>query len=357
LNGRPVRGQAIGFAEVPNFHVAVARRADPSLENRPVLVGGDPEKRGKVVAASFDLQTLGIEVGMPLGEALNRAPDAVWVQTDMATAREVSGLCRSAVRQEVEALELDGLAGFYWEASMDPKESISLARRIAERVEARTRLSLRVGVAPVRFAARWAAEDSGSKRARVIGEDELDDYLLGQPLDRFPGVGPKTAARLAELGATDVPSLRALGLERLEVLLGNHGRSLWLLACGEDPKPLRVRRHPTTLSREKSFALDEIAPPELNENLGALAESLGLALLREGLGAGRIALRLTLDDTRTLTRSCSFDEPVSAAGPLTRAAQELLTRATPEVRRVRKLGLVVAGLEIQGAEDRQLGLF
>jgi len=181
--------------------------------------------------------------------------------------------------------------------------------------------------------------------------------LLGQPIERFPGVGPKTAARLAELGASDVSSLRDLGLERLEILLGNHGRSLWMLACGNDPKPLRVKRHPATLSREKSFPESTLDLPEVVASLDRLAESLADALLREGLGAGRIAMRLTLGDSRTLTRSQTLPHPITSGSQLADAARDLLMRAETEACAVRKLGLIVAGLEVQGAEDRQLGLF
>jgi DNA polymerase-4 len=357
VNARFGRGKAIGFAEVPDFHVAVARGADPSLAERPVLVGGDPEKRGKVLASSPDLHSLGIVGGMALDEALDRAPDAVWVQTDMARAREISGMFRAAVRQEIEAVELEGLGGFYWEASADAAESLGLAERVASRVHESIGMKLRVGVAPVRFAARWAAKDAGSEGACILVEGDFDAYLLRQPIERFPGVGPKTAARLAELGAADVASLRALGFDRLQILLGNHGRALWMLACGDDPKPLRVRRHPTTLSREKSLSEAGRSQQEVSTRLVGLAESLGLALLREGLGAGRIALRLTLDDSRSVTRSQTLPEPISSAGPLAAAARTLLTRADVEVGQIRKLGLVVAGLEIRGAEERQLGLF
>jgi DNA polymerase IV len=357
MNGRSRPRRAIGFAEVPDFHVAVARRADPSLLDRAILVGGDPRKRGKVLASSADLQKLGVGPGMPLSEALDRAPAAVWVHTDMAHAREVSGLFRATVRKEIEALELDGLGGFFWEASSQRDESLALAERVEARVRTTLGLPLRIGIAPVRFAARWAAEDAGVAGACVIDDDEFDAYLTRQPIERFPGVGPKTAARLAELGASDVPSLRALGRERLEVLLGNHGRALWLLACGTDEKPLRAKRHPKTLSREKSIADSRHDPAGIVANLEILAASLGSVLVREGLGAGRVALRLTLDDSRTLTRSQTLSAVVSSAGELAVAARGLLARADVNSASVRKLALVVAGLEIQGAKERQLGLF
>jgi len=362
MSPRTRRSASVGFAEVPDFHVEVVRRADPDLRDQSVLVGGDPAKRGKVVAASSDLRRLGVIEGMGLDEALGRAPDARWVRTNMRDARELSGLLRAAIRQEVDAVEVDGLAGFYFRAPSRPDTAIELAGRLEARVAERTGLPLRLGVAPARFAARLAAEDAGASGTTVIGLDEFEDYLLRQPIERLPGVGPKTAARLAELGATDIPSLRGLGLDRLEVLLGNHGRALWLLASGEDPKPLRVKRHPATLSREETLSGRDASglKNEANgviESLTRLAASLEQALRRDGLQARRIALRLTTLDEQTVTRSRSLDAAVSGASELISAAQDLLTRVGADDVAVRRVGLILKGLEISGAEDRQLELF
>jgi DNA polymerase-4 len=348
---------AVGFAEVAEFHVEVARRADPAMAERSLLVGGDPTKRGKVVAASEDLLERGIVQGMSLAEALDRAPEAHWVRTDVRRARAVSGELRAAVREEIEEVEVVGLAGFYMRAPRPRDAALAMAARLESRVMERTGLPLRIGIAPARFAARLAAEDAGRSGARAIAADEFEAYLMRQPVERLPGVGPKTAARLAELGAVDIPGLRDLGLARLEVLLGNHGRSLWLLACGEDPKPLRVKRHPSTLSREETLENPSEDPAELAASILRLAESLESALRRDGLYAGRIALRLTGLDERTVTRSCTLAAPMGSAAGLSQAAQDLLARIDLGGRAVRRSGLVLKGLEIRGAEDRQLDLF
>lgn len=362
MNARGRHSGSVGFAEVPDFHVEVVRQASPELSKRSILVGGDPAKRGKVVAASADLRALGIIEGMAVEEALARAPDASWVRTDLRRAREVSGLLRAAIRQEVDAVEVDGLAGFYLLAPSGLDAAIELAEKLERRVAERTGLPLRFGVAPARFAARMAAEDAGLRGATVICKDDFENYLLRQPIERLPGVGPKTAARLAELGATNMRSLRDLGRERLEILMGNHGRSLWMLACGEDPKPLRVKRHPTTLSREETLSESEALEPNsvgirLRETVARLAERLGLALERDGLGSCRIALRLTFADERTLTRSRSMDSPIAGTNQLISAAQELLAKVEADGRAVRRVGLILRGLENSGATNEQLDLF
>jgi len=345
---------SVGFVEVPDFHVEVARRASPEPGGRPLIVGGDPTKRGKVRALSPELRARGLREEMPMREALERAPDARPVRTDMSLARELSGRLRAAVRQEVDAVEIEGLFGFYIEAPQGSEEALELVHRLVEAVEQATGLPLRCGVAPARFAARWAAEDAGRQGARVIDRNDFEAYLLRQPIERLPGVGPKTAARLAELGVVDLPGLRGLGQDRLEILLGNHGRGLWLLACGEDPKPLRARRHPATLSREATFGR---ARGALHPGLGRLVGRLATALRREGLRASRIALRVTSEKGRTVTRSCVLAHPTDEVRPLEETAGVLLERTGIPESAVRKAGLTLAGLEPVGSEDRQLDLF
>ena len=348
----------VGFAEVADFHVAVARQRAPEFGARSLIVGGEPSKRGKLLALSPELRSEGLAEGMLMEDALRRMPSVQWVRTDMRRARELSGRLRAAVRREVDAVATEGLAGFYLEAPESRPEALELTRRLAASVERETGLPLRVGVAPASFVARWAAEDAGESGACVIDHSEFEAYLLRQPLERLPGVGPKTRMRLAELGVVDIPGLRALGPERLGVLLGPHGSTLWQLACGEDPRPLRLKRHPESLSREVTFGLETRDDPrKLESGLERLAENLEAALRRDGLKAGRIALRVTGPEARTVTRSRPLDPPVAEAQPFLAAARILLERTGIPPESVRKAGLVVAGFEISGAEDRQLELF
>ena len=190
MNARGGGSKPVGFIEVPDFHVEVARLADPALEACPLIVGGDPEKRGKVLAASPELQANGIVEGMASSEALDRAPAARWVRTDMARAREISGQLRAAVRREIDAVETEGLEGFYLEAPIAREAALDLARRLEASVADATGLPLRFGVAPARFAARLAAEDAGRSGACIVGLEEFEAYLVRQPIERLPGVGP-----------------------------------------------------------------------------------------------------------------------------------------------------------------------
>ncbi|MFO0687682.1 MAG: hypothetical protein U0900_03150 [Myxococcota bacterium] len=356
MSPRPTRTSPVGFAEVPDFHVAVARRLKPELADQSVIVGGDPAKRGRVVGLTAELRASGVEEGMAVAEALARAPGARWVRTDMQAAREMSGHLRAAIRREIGAVETSGLAAFYFRAPGDPTEAQRLGDQLVALVESETGLPLRVGIAPARFAALLVAEDVGARGVGVWTADDFEARLAALPVERLPSVGPKTTTRLLELGVTTVAGLRELGAERLELLLGSAGRALWLLAGGEDPKPLRVRRHPTTLSREEKLE-DGAGPAVLEAVIARLSTRLEKALRRDGLWAGRIALRLTAVDARSLTRSRALWPPATNAADIAAAARDLFDRADPKPAALRRIAIVLKGLEIAGAEDRQLDLF
>lgn len=355
MSPRTRHKEPVGHAVVPDFHVAVACADRPELGSSPVLVGGDPRKRGRIVGLTSDLRRLGIAEGMGVAEALARAPSARWVRTDMARAREVSGHLRAAMRRAIGAVECAGLAGFYFRAPADSAVAYALGERLVALVDTELGLGLRVGVAPARFAAALVAEDVGTRGVAVLTPEALEAYLLALGVERLPAVGPKTTSRLLELGVKDVAGLRALGPERLELLLGSGGRALWLLANAEDPKPLRVRRHPTTLSREEKLPAGD--PGVFEGVVARLATRLELALRRDGLGASRIALRLTSADARSRTRSRGLWPPAMSAGDVAAAARDLFERAEIEPGTLRRVGIVLKGLEVAGAESRQLDLF
>jgi len=356
MSPRPTRSSPVGYAEVADFHVAVARRARPELAREAVIVGGDPAKRGRVVGLTPDLRARGVEEGMGVAEALALAPTARWVRTDMQAARETSGHLRAAVRRVIGAVETSGLSGFYFRAPSDPGEARRLGEELVALVGSETGLPLRVGIAPSRFAAPIVAEDVGEQGVGLIEGEAFDAFLGALPVERLAAVGPKTTSRLLELGVTTVAGLRELGAERLELLLGAAGRSLWLVAGGEDPKPLRVRRHPTTLSREEKLPGAE-APAVLEAVIARLSTRLEKALRRDGLWAGRIALRLTPADARSLTRSRALWPPATSAADIAAAARALLDRSDASPGALRRIAIVLKGLEIAGAEDRQLDLF
>lgn len=349
------------YAEVPDFYAAVERSANAALRERPVVVGGDPAKRGVVQSASRDARAAGVELGMRVAEALVACPDAMALRTDMKRYRGVDEALRRCLWKVVPALERAALGAFYFhgdDALRDPAEALPLAARLRGEVASALALELRVGIAPVKFLAKLAAEEAGQGGLLQILAGAEAAFLEQLPVERLPGVGPKTRKSLAEaLGIATVGQLLDAAPPRLEEVLGNHGLRILEYAHGRDDEPVRAARHPRSLSCEHTFPAAQLDRSRLWEQLQDLARSLEEKLERQGLLAGCVGLKVRYADSGTENRSQTVARPVATAQAIYELALALLERTHAGARPVQRLGLAASKLAPEGASDRQLELF
>ena len=346
------------YAAVPGFYAEIERSRHPGLRDRPVIVGGHPRKRGVVLAATADALGEGIRVGMTTLEALERCPRARILRTDMPYYRQVAKRLRGCLATISEPLEPEGLGAAY----LDLNGRVTDAREIAYLARLRVRealgVSLLAGVAPLRFAARLAAEDAGAEQLRVVTCDELAAFLDPLPVARLPGVGPHTAARLAAIDVHRVADILALGREEMERLLGVHGFAIWAAATGQIDAGVRAGRYPRSVSREVT-----LPPPCSGEAptpgvvLATLATDVARDLGLEGMRAYRLALRLRFADGGRVTRTRSTGRPLATPRELLAVGEVLLGRADVAERAVRHMGLIATRLERRASGAEQLPLF
>jgi len=348
--------RSILFAEVPCFYAAIERGRAPALAERPVIVGGDPRKRGVVLAASPEALVVGVALDMPVVEALRLCPQARAVRTDMALYRDVSRRLFACLRRGIQGIETYGMAGAYVDAS-GAADAISLADDLCGRVRAELDLPMRIGVASGKFLARLAAEEAGAEGVRRVDPGAEGAFLRPLPASRLDGVGRKTAATLAERGAHTIGGVVTLGVDRLEEAFGTHGRRIFALASGRDEAPVRASGNPQSLSREITIRGEGADGGVLGEHLLDLARQLEGELARQGLVAGRVALKVRYADRGTQTRSRVLGGPLRSAPGLHEAALRLLERTQASSRPVRGLGLQLGKLAPPAESDRQLDLF
>ena len=349
--------RVILYAEVPNFYASIERADHPALVARAVIVGGDPRKRGLVQSATADAQAAGVRLEMSMIEALQLCPLARAFRTNMTRYREVSRRLHAWLRQGFERLEPAGLGSAFFDLSGAAEPPQAIADRLQQIVQRELGLPLRVGIGSGKVIARLAAEEAGEGGIRRVQPGEERRFLSLLPVTRLEGVGEKTAAKLAELGARRIGEIPSIGRERLERSLGTHGLRILAFAEGRDDRLVRATRHPQSVSREATLALESRDTGVLAEHLQDLSQHLAAELQRQGLSATRVALKLRFADQGGGTRSTTLATPTAHSRDLQEAAFELLGRTEAGVRPVRSLRLQLAGLTLQGAEDRQLDLF
>ena len=333
------------YAEVPRFYAEVERARDPELAGRPVVVGGDPRKRGLVQSATDDALAEGVQLGMPVLDALQRCPRARALHTNMRRYREAATRLRACLRRAAERLEPAGLGAAYLDPERREEPLLAVAAELRKRVAEEVGLPLRVGIAPAKVLARLAAEEAGPEGVREVRAGEVADFLAPLAVTRLPGVGPRTATRLAELGVTNVRQLVALGLAILE------------LAQGRGPARVRAASHPRSLSLESTLVQPELDLGVLRERLADLSTRLAEALRLDSLAAGRVGVKVRFADQETTTRSRTLTQPARTAAQLEEAAQDLLERTGAGARPVRLVGLSLSSLVRSRRDDRQLQLF
>ncbi len=349
---------AVLFAEVPQFYALVERADDPALARRPVLVGGDPRKRGLVQAATPDALAAGVRLDMPVAEALALCPRARALPTDMRRYREVSRRLFARLREAFARLEPSGLGAAYAALPAVGPEQGERFRELAAGIRDELGLPLRAGIASGKFLARLAASHAEAGELRRVPAGEEASFLGPLPVSELEGVGQKTAALLAELGARHISDLVALGREPLEQALGNHGLRIFALACGRDDVPVRAAAHSQSLSREVRIdAAVAGDAAQLAEVVHDLARRLEEELRVQRLVASKLVVKLRFADGMPASRSLTLAAPAAAAAELSRIALELVERGGGAARPLRGLGIQLAKLSPAADRDRQLPLF
>lgn len=348
------------FAFVPGFYAEAERVRDVSLRDRPVIVGGDPRKRGLVQSATPDALSAGVLVGMEVLVALGHCPVARAVPTDMKHYREVSGRLRALLQDGEGAVEPLGLDSAFIEPSAGVRAAGGVepwATQLRERVREELGLPLKVGIAQLKFLARIAAEDAGTDGILRIGSGEESTYLHPLSVSRLPGVGPRTIATLAEHGVVHVADLLTLEVSQLEEVLGNHGLRILGFAKGRDESVLHARRSRKSLSREFTFSDPEVDRGAIDERLQRLAQEAIAALQQEGLVGRRISVRAGYEGGEWNTRTRTLGRAPMSVSEIYAVAVALLELTQVGTRPVRRLGLSIAELSPQSERDRQLELF
>ncbi len=331
-----------GHIDCDAFYVAIELGRHPELRGRPVVVAGNGP-RAVVTTASYEARRYGVGSAMPASRARRLCPQAVFLAPDFTTYRDVSARLMGLVRAHVERVEVVGLDEAYLdlEGLYSPRAAM---RRLVAEISGTLRLTCSVGIGPNKLVAKVASDAEKPAGFVVLSRQEACVRFAASPPGLIPGIGPKTAKRLAALGLT---TLAAVGSAPQELLVGrfgpNLGRELGRRARFEHDGEVGAARKVISESRERTFDTDISDPSELREVLSRMAGEL-CANLAANRRAGRtIGIKVRLDDFTTVTRARTVTEPTRDRALVASVALGLLEDYSPP-RPVRLLGVRMAGL-------------
>lgn len=348
--------RSIIHADLDAFYASVEVLDDPSLRGRPVIVGGRPDERGVVSAASYEARRYGVQSAMPLRTAARRCPHGVFLPGRPDRYRELSERVMAIFASYtplVEPISLD-------EAFLDVSGSAAvfgdgetIARQIKRRVLDEVGLVVSVGVATNKLCAKVASDLRKPDALVIVPPGEEAAFLAPLPIRRLWGVGPQAQAALADYGVTTIGQLAALSPGTLNRRFGRHGDDLSARARGIDRSPVQPFHAPKSIGHEHTFSIDTGDVGRLEATLLDLAESVAGRLRRHDLVAGAVQLKLRYEGFETLTRQAPLPSQTHESDVLYDTAVALLRRTLVAERAVRLIGLTAIAL----TDAQQLTLF
>jgi DNA polymerase IV len=333
---------SVAHLDADAFYVSIELCRHPELRGKPVVVAGSGP-RAVVTTASYEARRYGVGSAMPAAKARRLCPEAVVLPPDFPTYREVSRRIMDLVRTHVERVEVVGLDEAYLDLSGLYSPRAAMRRLVAE-IAAATQLVCSVGIGPNKLVAKVASDAEKPAGFVVLTREQACARFAQSPPGLIPGIGPKTAARLAELGLNTLQAVGAAPERLLVERFGpNLGRDLSRRARFEHDGEVGAARKVVSESRERTFDEDVRDPAALREALQRMSGELCASLVTNGRRGRTIGIKVRLDDFSTVTRVRTLSEPTCDVERVTGVALTLLREYAP-TRPVRLLGVRVAGL-------------
>jgi DNA polymerase-4 len=343
---------AIAHIDCDAFYATIEKRDDPSLRDKPVVVGGG--KRGVVAACCYVARTYGIRSAMPMFEALSRCPDAVVIKPQMSKYVEVGRAVRRAMfdlTPQVEPLSIDeaflDLAGTQ---RLHGLPAAKLLARFALKVERELGITISIGLSGNKFLAKIASDLDKPRGFAVLSPAEAAAFLAPKPVGFIYGVGAVSAAKLAADGFRTIADLQNANEHDLMRRYGAEGQRLARLCRGVDDRAVDPVRDTKSVSAETTFNTDISQFRPLEQNLWDLTERVSSRLKKAGLSGSTVTLKLKSSDFKTRTRARSLQQPTQLANVIFAAGRDMLQNETGATR-YRLIGIGVSNLvETQGEE-------
>jgi DNA polymerase-4 len=368
VTAEPVR--RIAHLDMDAFFASAELLRYPQLRGLPLVIGGSrvgrdeagPDRahfarlrdyagRGVVTTATYEARAFGVHSAMSLMQAAQRCPHAILLPADFARYRAYSQRFKAVVARFAAPIEDRGIDEVYIDFTSAPggqeQGGRALAARIQQAIAADTGLGCSIGVAPNKLLAKLASELRKPNGISILYESDLATTIWPLPARRINGIGPKSAARLEQLGIRSIGELAAADRRALAQHFGPH-HGAWMYACawGWDDRPVVTHSEPVSMSRETTFERDLHAVRDrtaLSALFSELCTRLAQDLRRRGYVGRTIGIKLRYDNFQRASRDQSIDDYTDDAAVIRRVAGLALKRASLE-RPLRLLGVKVAGL-------------
>jgi DNA polymerase IV len=334
------------------FFASIEQRDNPHYQGKPLVVGGRPETRGVVAAASYEARQFGVHSAMPAKVALQRCPALIFVKPRFDVYQAVSQEIHAIFADYTDLIEPLSLDEAYLDVTENKLAipfSIAIAKDIKQRIFQTTQLTASAGVSINKFLAKIASDMRKPDGLYVILPEQAEAFVETLSIEKFHGIGPATASKMQHLGIYTGADLKTWSEADLVTHFGKIGHHYYAIARGQDQRLVNPHRVRKSLGAEHSFATDLSEPAQLQLALAKIATEVYTRLQEAHCVGYTLTLKVKYANYEQITRSRTLAQPLQTTSDIFEVAWPLLETHLDFTRSVRLLGITLANLEsLQG---------
>lgn len=346
---------AILLVDLDAFFASVEQLDHPAWRGKPVIVGGDADKRGVVSTCSYEAREYGVRSAMPASTAARLCPDAIWTGGDFHRYREVSRAIMGIIRDEtphVQQVSIDEAFADVSPNRLNTEHPIRVAQRIQENV-ARLGVTCSIGVGTTKSIAKVASDMDKPRGLTVVYPGQEAAFLSPLPVRTMSGVGAAAERALASHGIRTLGEMAQASEGVLSLVFGKNALMMRARACGGDSSPVEADDEVKSVSHEVSFAKDLTTREAIDAALATLAGKVGRRLRMKGLAGRTLTLKVRYGDRSLRTSQMQLAEPTDDELLFGPHVRELVDNLWAPGIAVRLLGVAVSGFDEDQAPGQE----
>jgi DNA polymerase-4 len=347
---------SILHVDMDAFFVSVELLERPELRGKPVIVGGGPNQRGVVTAASYEARKFGVHSAMPLRTAGRLCPHAVYLDSHHAKYSEWSDRVATILANFSPIVEMVSIDEAYLDLSGTERlhgPPLAASDKLLRTITRDTGLPCSGGLASTRLVAKVASDQAKPRGLLWVVPGSEARFLAPLAVRKIPGIGEVTERALRALRIETVEQLAAQPLEKLEQVFGQWGTALYRKARGGDSYEFVIDAEPKSISHNHTFGEDTDDTVALTAMLSHLSQKACKRLREAGLATRTLTLTIRYTGFDTYTRSKTLGEPTQLDADIFAVFQRLFYEHRNYKRKIRLLGVSLGGLT-HGAKQLDL---
>jgi DNA polymerase-4 len=344
---------SILHVDMDAFFVSVELLDRPELRGKPVVVGGQPDQRGVVSAASYEARKYGIQSAMPLRTAARLCPHAVFLESRHHLYSQWSDRVAAILAKYSPVVEMASVDEAYLDLAGTERlfgPPFAAAHALLREITATTGLPCSAGLARTRLVAKVASDQAKPRGLLWVPAGSEEAFLAPLGVRRIPGIGKVTEAALHEWGIETVRQLTAATQETLEREFGRWGTALYRKARGGDTYEFSLDAEPKSISHDQTFSFDTDDRTALDSTLSLLCQKAMKRLRDAGLSASTVTLTIRYAGFETITRAHTLREPTHLDPVVFETMKKLFDRHWDPSRKVRLVGVALSSFTHGGEQ-------